>query len=140
MSGPGKLKEPLNAKPKMVKFACIPLKYAPKRKFIDFSLPAWRTKLGEFDHPDLNQWTNSLYQTKVFKTPKEFNEAYDLGHLETLYWRNKPMVLTKEDVEAFAAEHADGAFDDAVKPGVVEKLIAKMRASLETGEKVVFVY
>ena len=49
-----------------LKFACIPAKYAPKRKMIDFSLPKWRTKYGEFTHPDLTQWANSLYQSKVF--------------------------------------------------------------------------
>jgi hypothetical protein len=123
-----------------LKFACIPVKYAPKRKMIDFSLPKWRTKYGEFTHPDLTQWANSLYQSKVFKTPKEFNEAYDLGHLDTLYWRNKPMVLTKEDVDAFETEYTDGAFDDAVKPGVIDKLIMKLRAALDSGEKFVFVY
>jgi hypothetical protein len=123
-----------------LKFACIPTKYAPKRKMIDFSLPQWRTKLAEFDHPDLTQWANSLYQSKVFNTPQEFNAAYDLGHLDTLYWRNKPMVLTAEDVDAFVSEHTDGAFDDAVKPGVLEKLIVKMRAALASGEKTVFVY
>lgn len=123
-----------------LKFACIPVKYAPKRKHIDFTPPQWRTKLGEFDHPDLIQWANSLYQSKVFKTPKEFNEAYDAGVYDVLYWRNKPMVLTAADIDAFASEHQDGAFDDAVKPGVIEKMIAKMKAALETGGKVIFLY
>ncbi len=123
-----------------LKFACIPVKYAPKRKHVDFALPQWRTKLGEFNHPDLIQWANSLYQSKVFKTREEFNEAYDAGIKDVLHWRNKPMVLTKEDVDAFVTEHEEGAFEDAVKPGVIEKMIMKMKASLESGEKVVFVY
>jgi hypothetical protein len=123
-----------------LKFAAIPTKYAPKRKLIDFALPKWRQKLGEFNHPDLIQWANSLYQSKVFKTSKEFNEAYDVGIKDILYWRNKPMVITPEDVEAFASEHAEGAFEDAAKPGVVDKLLSKMRANLETGEKTLLIY
>ena len=43
-------------------------------------------------------------------------------------------------VDAFETEYTDGAFDDAVKPGALEKLIAKLRAALDSGEKFVFVY
>ena len=89
-----------------IKFACIPAQYAPKRKMIDFALPKWRTKLAEFNHPDLVQWAHDLYQTKVFPTREAFNEAYDLK-LDSLYWRNKPMILKAEDIAAFEAEHQE---------------------------------
>jgi hypothetical protein len=122
-----------------VKFAAIPIKYAPKRKMIDFALPQWRNKVGEFTHPDVLSWVNRLYQDKTFKTQKDFNEAYDSGLTEVLYWRNKTMVLTKEDVTNFEEEFNGGAFDDA-QHSAVAKALTKMKALLETGERVVFVY
>ena len=57
----------------MLKFATLPVKYAPKRKFIEFAKPKWHNKLGEFSDPDVLSWINNLYQDKVFKTPKDFN-------------------------------------------------------------------
>lgn len=122
----------------MLKFATLPVKYAPKRKFIGFAMPQWKNKLGEFDHPDVISWVNNLYQEKTFKTPKDFNEAYDSGLTEVLFWRNKPMVLHKEDIENFEGEFKEGAFDD-VKVAV-QKTLTKMKAALETGEKVIIVY
>ena len=124
---------------KMIKFASMPLKYAPKRKTINFSLPKWRNKLGEFQDPDIEGFINSVYQDRTFKTQKEFNEAYDNRHLELLNWQNKPMILTKEDVTVFEEVHRNGAFD-TTKPEVIDKLLTKMKACFETGEKVVFVY
>jgi hypothetical protein len=122
----------------MIKFATLPVKYAPKRKLIGFAMPQWKTKLGEFNHPDVLSWVNNLYQEKTFKTPKDFNEAYDSRLIEVLFWRNKPMVLTKEDVDNFEEEFREGAFDD-VKVSV-QKTLTKMRAALETDEKVLVVY
>lgn len=128
----------------LAKFATLPVKYAPKRKMIDFAVPQWKNKLGEFDHPDVVGWINSMYQSKVYKTQKEFNEAYDqaasLGILpsDAVCWRNKPMVLTKEDIDNFEEEFNEGAFDEVRI--AVQKTLTKMRAVLETGEKVIFVY
>jgi hypothetical protein len=48
------------------------------------------------------------------------------------------MVLTKEDVANFEEEFNGGGFDEAQI--AVEKTLKKMRAALETGEKVIFVY
>ena len=121
-----------------LKFASVPTKYAPKRKMVGFAAPQWKNKLGEFEHPDVTSWVNRLYQDKTFKTPKDFNEAYDAGLTEVLYWHNKPMVLTKEDIENFEEEFNEGAFDE-VKIAV-QKTLMKMKAALETGEKVLFVY
>ena len=123
----------------LAKFAAVPTKYAPKRKLIGFAAPQWKNKLGEFSDPDVLSWINRLYQDKTFATPKDFNEAYDAGLTEVLYWRNKPMVLSKEDVDNFEEEFNDGAFDDGQR-SAVEKTLAKMKAALETGEKVIFVY
>lgn len=61
----------------MIKFASIPIKYAPKRKMVGFVAPKWTNKMGEFDHPDVLSWVNNIYQSKVFTIQKEFNEAYD---------------------------------------------------------------
>ena len=128
----------------LVKFAAIPVKYAPKRKMISFAVPQWKNKVGEFDHPDVLSWVNRLYQDKAFPTQKEFNAAYDqaisMGVMpsEMVCWRNKSMVLTKEDVANFEEEFSEGAFDD-VKTAA-QKALAKMKAALETGEKVLFVY
>jgi hypothetical protein len=124
----------------MLKFATLPVKYAPKRKFIGFAMPQWKNKLGEFDHPDVLSWVNNLYQEKTFKTPKDFNEAYDSGLTEVLFWRNKPMVLNKTDVDNFEEEFKDGAFDDVGQHQSVARTLTKMKAALETGEKVLIVY
>ena len=123
----------------LVKFASLPAKYAPKRKLIDFALPAWRTKLGEFVDQDLMSFINGLYQDKVFRTQKEFNDAYDHGVAELLNWTNKPMVLSAEDVESLEATHKNGGFD-FVDPARLDKLLAKLKTHLETGEKGIFVY
>jgi len=124
----------------MLKFATLPVKYAPKRKFIGFAMPQWKNKLGEFDHPDVLSWVNNLYQEKTFKTPKDFNEAYDSGLTEVLFWRNKPMVLNKTDVDNFEEEFKEGAFDDVGQHQSVARTLTKMKAALETGEKVLIVY
>ena len=117
----------------------MPLKYAPKRKTVNFSLPKWRNKLGEVEDEDVASFINSVYQDRTFKTQKEFNEAYDNRLLELLHWSNKPMILTRSDVTVFEEVHKNGAFD-TIKPEVIDKLVAKMKACFETGEKVVFVY
>jgi hypothetical protein len=127
-----------------VKFATVPTKYAPKRKFLEFAKPAWHNKLGEFTDPDVLSWINRLYQDKAFPTQKEFNAAYDqaldMGVMpsEMVCWRNKTMVLTKEDVENFEEEFTCGAFDRSQT--AAQKTLVKMKAALETGEKVIFVY
>ena len=128
-----------------VKFAAIPIKYAPKRKMIDFALPQWRNKIGEFQDADIQSWVTNLYQDKAFPTPQEFNRMYDtaisMGMMpsEMVGWRNKPMILSKEDIAAFETAHTEGAFDRA-EPVKLNKMIFKMKAMLETGEKVIFVY
>jgi hypothetical protein len=124
---------------KMIKFASMPLKYAPKRKMVNFSLPKWRNKLGEIYDADIEGFINTLYQDRTFKTQKEFNEAYDNRLLELLHWQNKPMILTREDVTVFETDHRNGAFD-TTKPEVIDKLLTKIKACFETGEKVIFVY
>jgi len=127
-----------------LKFATIPLKFAPKRKMINFATPQWRNKLGEFDHPDLLSWVNNIYQAKAFPTQKDFNAAYDqaismgVWPSEMVCWRNKTMILTKEDVDNFEEEFNDGAFDDVKL--AAQKTLTKMRAALATGEKALFVY
>jgi hypothetical protein len=122
-----------------VKFATIPLKYAPKRKMVDFALPQWRNRFGEFTDQDLSSFINNLYQDKVFKTQKEFNEAYDNRFLELLYWGNKTMLLSREDILSLEETHKNGGFD-FIEPAKLNKLFDKMKAFLETGEKVIFVY
>jgi len=124
---------------RMVKFASMPTKYAPKRKTIDFALPKWRNKMGEFQDPDIEGFINTVYQERTFKTQKEFNEAYDNRLVDLLHWRNKPMILTRSDVTVFEEVHKNGAFD-TTKPEVIDKLLTKMKACFETGEKVIFVY
>jgi hypothetical protein len=121
-----------------VTFSSVPIKYAPKRKFLEFAKPQWHNKLGEFSDPDVLSWINRLYQDKVFKTPKDFNEAYDAGLSDVLYWRNKTMVLTKNDVANFEEEFSEGAFDES--RSAAEKTLIKLKALLEKGEKVIFVY
>jgi len=130
---------PPHTKMATVKFATIPLKYAPKRKMVDFSLPQWRNRFGEFTDQDLSSFINNLYQDKVFKTQKEFNEAYDNRLLELLNWNNKPMVLEREDIQSLEETHKGGGFD-FIEPVKLDKLLIKMKAFLETGEKVIFVY
>jgi hypothetical protein len=120
----------------MATFATIPVKFAPKRKLIDFSMPKWRNKIGEFDSPDVLSWVNCLYQDKRFPSPAEFNQAYDEGCCN---WEHRPMILTKEDIDALEETHKEGGFEDTVNPGLVAKTLEKMRKAL-ANEKVVFVY
>jgi hypothetical protein len=123
----------------LVKFATVPIKYAPKRKFLEFAKPTWHNKLGEFSDPDVLSWIGNLYQDKAFPTREAFNKAYDdaARPAEGVAWGNKTMVLTKEDVDNFEEEFKCGAF---YPRDAVQKLVTKMRAALETGEKVIFVY
>jgi hypothetical protein len=123
----------------LVKFASIPIKYAPKRKFLEFAAPLWKNKLGEFSDPDVLSWVNRLYQDKAFPTREAFNKAYDAEKATGVSWRNKTMVLTKTDIDNFEEEFNGGAFDDGQHSAVL-KTLTKMRAALETGEKVIFVY
>lgn len=122
-------------------FTSVPIKYAPKRKFLEFAKPAWHNKLGEFSDPDILSWINNLYQDKAFPTREAFNKAYDAAldsgvmPSERVCWRNKTMVITKDDVANFVEEFDGGAFG----PGA-EKLVTKMKALVEKGEKVLFVY
>jgi CHAD domain-containing protein len=122
----------------LAKFATVPIKYAPKRKFIEFAAPQWKNKLGEFSDPDVLSWINNLYQDKAFPTQKDFNKAYDAAMTAGVSWRNKTMVLTKEDVDNFEEEFKGGAFEGSQT--AAQKTLTKMRAALETGEKVIFVY
>ena len=122
-----------------VKFASVPIKYAPKRKMTDFALPKWPSKLGEFEDDDIGSFINMVYQDRTFKTAKEFNEAYDNRHLELLNWGNKPMVLTRENLDEFEEVHKNGAFD-RTRPGAVDTLLTRIKNHLATGEKVIFVY
>lgn len=128
----------------LAKFATVPTKYAPKRKMIEFAAPQWKNKLGEFSDPDVLSWINRLYQDKAFPTREAFNKAYDaaidagLRPADGVSWRNKTMVLTKEDVANFEEEFNGGAFDRSQT--AAQKLVAKMKAALETGEKVIYVY
>jgi hypothetical protein len=125
------------------KFASIPIKYAPKRKFIEFAAPQWKNKLGEFSDPDILSWINNLYQDKAFPTREAFNQAYDSARdagmmpSTAVSWRNQTMVLTKEDIANFEEEFNGGAF---YPRDAVQKLVTKMRAAVETGEKIIFVY
>jgi hypothetical protein len=127
----------------LAKFATIPIKYAPKRKVLEFAAPQWKNKLGEFSDPDVLSWINNLYQDKAFPTREAFNKAYDAARdagvmpSTAVSWRNKTMVLTKEDVDNFEEEFNGGAF---YPRDAVQKLLTKMKAALETGEKVIFVY
>jgi hypothetical protein len=125
-------------------FSCVPTQYAPKRKFLEFAKPKWHNKLGEFSDPDILSWINNLYQDKAFPTREAFNKAYDAAldagimPSTAVSWRNKTMVLTKEDVGNFEEEFSGGAFDGSQT--AAQKLVTKMRAALETGEKVIYVY
>ena len=126
------------------KFASIPIKYAPKRKFLEFAAPQWKNKLGEFSDPDVLSWINNLYQDKAFPTREAFNKAYDdavaagLRPSDGVSWRNKTMILTKEDLDNFEEEFKGGAFERSQT--AAQKLVTKMRAALESGEKALFVY
>ena len=128
----------------LAKFASIPTKFAPKRKFLEFAAPQWKNKLGEFSDPDVLSWINRLYQDKAFPTREAFNKAYDAaldaGMMPStrVSWRNKTMILTKEDVANFEEEFNGGAFDRS--QSAAQKTLAKMKAALETGEKVIYVY
>ena len=125
----------------MATFTSMHIKYAPKRKFLEFAKPTWHNKLGEFSDPDVLSWINRLYQDKAFPTRADFNKAYDaaidMGVMpsQMLSWRNKTMVLTKEDVANFEEEFGGGAFCGSETAAA--KLVAKMKA-LEG--KVIFVY
>jgi hypothetical protein len=128
----------------LAKFASIPIKYAPKRKFLEFAKPQWHNKLGEFSDPDVLNWINNVYQEKAFPTRAEFDKAYDdavavgLRPAEGVAWRNKTMVLSLADVDNFEEEFRGGAFEGSQTAAA--KTLQKMRAALETGEKVIFVY
>jgi hypothetical protein len=129
----------------LAKFASIPIKYAPKRKFLEFAAPQWKNKLGEFSDPDVLSWINNLYQDKAFPTREAFNKAYDDALASNaasasagVSWRNKTMIITKEDVDNFEEEFKGGAFCGSET--AAQKTLQKMRAALETGEKVLFVY
>ena len=119
----------------MLKFACIPAKYAPKKKLVNFALPKWRQKIAEFEsNPDIQSWINNLYQDKVFQTRSEFNRAYDSNN--EINWNHKPMVLTDEDICNFETEFNEGGFGEFTK---AESLIKRMR-DVQKVEKIVFVY
>jgi hypothetical protein len=120
----------------MPTFATIPIKLAPRRKFIDFALPVWKNKIGEFDSPDILSWVNNLYQDKMFPTRSEFNLAYDEQRCN---WDNKTMIISKEDLEALEEEYNGGAFEDTTAPGMVAKFLEKARKAL-ANEKVIYVY
>jgi hypothetical protein len=126
-----------------INFASMPTKYAPKRKFLEFAKPQWKNKLGEFSDPDILSWINNLYQDKAFPTREAFNKAYDdavasgLRPSDGVSWRNKTMVLSKEDVDNFEEDFKGGAF---YPRDAAQKLVTKMRAALESGEKALFVY
>ena len=123
-----------------VKFATVPIKYAPKRKFLEFAKPQWHNKLGEFSDPDVLSWIGNLYQDKAFPTREAFNKAYDdaARPADGVAWRNKTMVLSLADVDNFEEEFKGGAFEGSQT--AAQKTLTKMRAALETGEKVIFVY
>lgn len=117
-----------------IHFSSVPTKYAPKRKMLDFAKPQWHNKLGEIVDDDVMSWLNNIYQDKVFPTREAFNQAYDAAGTEGVCWRNKTMVLNKEDLENFIEEYDGGAFSG------VEKLAAKLKALVGSEEKTVFVY
>jgi hypothetical protein len=129
---------------RLVKFATVPIKYAPKRKFLEFAKPQWHNKLGEFSDPDVLSWIGNVYQDKAFPTRTEFNKAYDdaaavgMRPADGVAWGNKTMVLSLADVDNFEEEFKGGAFCGSETAAA--KTLQKMRAALETGEKVIFVY
>jgi hypothetical protein len=120
----------------LLKFACISAEFAPKRKFVNFAKPKFYKKLGEFTDVDMHSWVNNLYQDKVFETAKKFNEAYDqyiasgMTTGDVLFWRSKPMILSKDDVAALEAEEFETP---------LTKLFERIRKA-QSEAKVVFVY
>lgn len=131
--------ESLHLKMACIKFASIPVKFAPKKKVLSFSPPQWKNKMGEFTDPDVLSWVDNIYQAKAFASRAEFNQAYDEKDEYRLHWRNKTMILSVEDVNDLIEEYEGGAFDDGDKVKMT-KLIKKLRAVIETGEKAIFVY
>lgn len=122
----------------VVKFACIPIKFAPKKKLTNFSLPKWRQKLVELENDlDVQSWVNNIYQERTFSKRKEFNDAYDFGDSYTLNWLNKPMVITAENIADFEENFREGGFEG--KPAVYEKLVKRMK-DVMAADKIVFVY
>lgn len=122
----------------MVKFAIVPLKYAPKRKILGFVLPQCMVRVGEFHGQDIVTWVNNIYQNKVFPDRDDFNAAYDraIRPSEAVCWRNKTMMLTAEDLANFDDELKEGAFEDED----VKKTLARLKDAIASGEKAVFVY
>ena len=118
-----------------LRFASIPIKFAPKRKMVGFAPPVWKNKLGEFDDPDLRSWIIDRYQSKAFPTREEFNRAYDSGNHR---WDGQAMVLDKGDISDLQEQFAEGAFDDGPKEKIA-KLLVKAYAHMEN-DKVIFVY
>jgi hypothetical protein len=86
---------------------------------------------GEF--PDLDSWSNNLYQDKVFPTRAEFNAAYDRRD-PLLHRRDQVVILTPEDLARFKFEISEGEFEHDYS-----KLIKKIEALFEC-EKIVFFY
>lgn len=117
-----------------VTFSSVPIKYAPKRKLIEFAKPTWHNKLGEFSDPDILTWINNVYQARAFPTRAAFNKAYDdavaVGLMPSagVSWRNKTMVLTAENLKELKEEFSGE-----------QKLLAKIERALGS-EKVIFVY
>lgn len=104
---------------------------------VDFALPKWRNKLGEFSDPDLLSWVNTLYQDRMFKTAKDFKLAYDERD-PRLNWSNRPMIISKGNVAELNEQLNEGSFDDGQK-AQIEKLIGQMLTVISS-EKVIFVY
>ena len=120
-----------------LKFACIPIKFAPKKKITDFALPRFRQKLVELENdPDVMSWVTNVYQERAFPTREAFNKAYD-SDTWAVKWANKPMVLKESDIASFEEEFKEGGFEG--KPEVYQKLIRSMREVMAK-EKIVFVY
>jgi hypothetical protein len=120
-----------------LKFACIPVKFAPKNKITDFALPRFRQKLADLENdPDVLSWVTNVYQERAFPTREAFNKAYD-SDTWAVKWANKPMVLKEADISRFEEEFNEGGFDG--KPEVYQKLIRRMREVMAK-EKIVFVY
>lgn len=94
-------------------------------------------QLGDF--PELDIWGNNLYQDKIFKTRKEFNEAWDNyvttngGGADTLFRRGKEVVLTLEDVKNLHDCNSENEFDSDHS-----KLIGKLKRRIKKGIQVSF--
>jgi hypothetical protein len=120
-----------------IKFACIPVKFAPKKKITNFALPRFRQKLTDFENdPDVMGWVSNVYQERVFPTQEDFNKSYD-EDTWSVRWMNRPMVLTRDDIAEFERVFNEGGFEG--KPEVYQKLIRRIREVMEK-EKIVFVY